>query len=380
MENADNLVEQPTERKNILQFLGKGSQLFAIDLVNAVLTIITLSIYYPWAKAKKLKYMYQHTSLADSRFDFLGTGKEIFRGYIKALLIIGSMYGVIYVFQYYFAEIKENEILLGIFIALLAIIFFFVTPLFTAYAIYGTYRYRCARSTWRGILFGFRADKKEFVRTYFKGYYFLMLPLVIVLPLIIIAVFNMEADPQSPLAIGLMFTAFALYLPMFVAMLYAQSWLECKLYHLTYGNMSLGDLEGSFKGKIGTLFGIHVLGGILSGMTFGIYYFWYKKNVYDYVIQNTWIKQGETEYQCKSSMEGGGIFKLEVVNAILLIFTLGLAYSWTYARTARYITSNIIIPEGIDVDRITQTQSNLANATGEEMADILDMDMGGIFF
>jgi uncharacterized membrane protein YjgN (DUF898 family) len=56
MDNSENTFETITP-KNTVKFYGKGSQLFAIDLLNAVLTIITLGLYYPWAKAKKLKYV-----------------------------------------------------------------------------------------------------------------------------------------------------------------------------------------------------------------------------------------------------------------------------------------------------------------------------------
>lgn len=69
-----------------LEFFGKGSDYFAIMIVNWLLTLITLGFYYPWARAKRLRYVYGQTALNDERFHFAGTGKEMFRGFIKIIL------------------------------------------------------------------------------------------------------------------------------------------------------------------------------------------------------------------------------------------------------------------------------------------------------
>ena len=70
-----------------IEFFGKGSEYFSIMIVNWLLTIITLGLYYPWAKAKKLRYIYGQTALNSERFHFSGTGKEMFLGYIKVIII-----------------------------------------------------------------------------------------------------------------------------------------------------------------------------------------------------------------------------------------------------------------------------------------------------
>ena len=71
-----------------LDFHGKGSEFFGIIIVNWLLTVITLGFYYPWAKAKQLKYLYSATSFNNDRFQFSGTGNEMFIGFIKTLLIM----------------------------------------------------------------------------------------------------------------------------------------------------------------------------------------------------------------------------------------------------------------------------------------------------
>lgn len=377
MDNSENTFETITP-KNTVKFYGKGSQLFAIDLLNAVLTIITLGLYYPWAKAKKLKYVYQNTALADSRFDFLGTGKEIFRGFIKALLILAVFYVLLYSLEFFLPQMQENEILLAVFIIAVLLLVFVGFPFFMAYAMYGTFRYRAARSSWRGILCGFDANKKEFISTYLKGYYFFTLAYGSIIGIIIGAAFMLESYGQDTYIDMAHPLLMALIIPLMFFAVYASSWFQTKLYSITYGNLRLGNLKLNFYGKVSNLFGIQLLGAMLSSLTFGIYYFWLKKNLYNFLIENLKVEQDGNEYAVKSTISGGQVFRLEVGNILLLIFTLGLGYSWTYCRTANFITRNLIMPEEIDLNRIEQTEKTYTDATGEGLSDM--MDMGGIFF
>ena len=68
------------------RFNGEGGTYFGIVFINWVFTVLSLGLYYPWAKAKKLHYLYGETELADSRFSFTGTGAEMFKGFIKAVI------------------------------------------------------------------------------------------------------------------------------------------------------------------------------------------------------------------------------------------------------------------------------------------------------
>src|SRR5688572_28899538 len=77
-----------------LRFLGEGGALFAIQIVNLLLMIVTLGLYYPWAKAQTLRYIYGANEFEGSTLQFHGTGAEMFKGFIKAMLIIAAIYSV----------------------------------------------------------------------------------------------------------------------------------------------------------------------------------------------------------------------------------------------------------------------------------------------
>src|ERR1700676_2003878 len=71
-----------------IRFTGRGGEYFGIWIVNLLLTIVTLGIYSPWAKVRRLQYFYRHTELAGSGFDFHGSPIKILIGRLIALALL----------------------------------------------------------------------------------------------------------------------------------------------------------------------------------------------------------------------------------------------------------------------------------------------------
>ncbi|WP_079851668.1 DUF898 family protein, partial [Acinetobacter baumannii] len=67
------------------KFHGNASEYFGIWIVNILLTIITLSLYAPWAKVRRLRYFYGNTEFFERRFDFTGIPTKILIGRLIAL-------------------------------------------------------------------------------------------------------------------------------------------------------------------------------------------------------------------------------------------------------------------------------------------------------
>jgi uncharacterized membrane protein YjgN (DUF898 family) len=104
------------ETKNYqISFLGNGLDLFKIQLVNFILTLVTFGFYYPWAKTKKVQYLYSNTILQEHPFVFTGTGKELFKGFIKTI----SLFIVAFLI-FIFLSLSKHET-----IGLLFFIFFY---------------------------------------------------------------------------------------------------------------------------------------------------------------------------------------------------------------------------------------------------------------
>jgi len=67
----------------------RGWLLLGIHIVNVLLTIVTLGVYYFWAKVRVRSYILSQTECAGDRFAYHGTGRELLLGFVKAVLLIG---------------------------------------------------------------------------------------------------------------------------------------------------------------------------------------------------------------------------------------------------------------------------------------------------
>jgi len=311
-----------SELKNYeLDYKGKGEDLFGITIVNWLLTAVTLGFYYPWAKAKRLQYLYSNTTLNNEPFAFHGTGKEMFKGFIKALLIFLALYGVLFLFLY--LEMPGMGLIL-FYLGFLAIF-----PI----AIHGAYRYRMSRTSWRGIRFGYRGDRKEFTLEFFKN-------------------------------IGLTIITLGIY----------GSWMTINLRRYLLGNIRFGNTEFEYEGDGGEYFVMNLKNYFLTIFTLGIYAFWWQKELFEYYVNNLSLHKGKENLEFQSKVTGGGFLKLSIVNFFIVIFTLGLGYSWAVTRNMKYFLSNIELEGNLCLDAITQTEANYNDATGEDLEDALDMD------
>lgn len=126
------------------EYHGKTGKLSGIYIVNLLLSIVTLGIYSFWGKTRIRRYMTSHVMLNKDRFEYTGTGMELFTGWLKALLIFLPLIVAI--------EIPfVNLIALPIFFAIISV------------AVFLALRYRLSRTHWRGIRFSLGGLVKEYM-------------------------------------------------------------------------------------------------------------------------------------------------------------------------------------------------------------------------
>lgn len=319
------VIFQPTPEPKRFRYFGKGSEFAIIYFKNLLLTIFTLGLYYPWAKVERLKYHYQSTELDESRFSFTGTGKEVFRGFIKVYVIFFLLYAFLL-----FGLQTQNEVLAFSAIAVFYLFFIFIIP----FAIHGAARYRASRSAWKGIHFKYIGDRMELFWKCVGG--------------MLITIFTL----------GIYGSWFAVDLRKYI------------LSHLRFGNLSF-----DFKGKGESLFWINLKGILLFYPTLGIYMLWYQKNLWNFYAKNTEITQNGKKINFGFNMRAGDVFELIVVNFFLIAFTLGLATPWVIVRTFKFMLRFLYIEEGLDTDSIQQVSyDDYDDASGEDWLDFLDFD------
>ncbi len=310
---------QPARR---LSLHGSGNTLFGIYIVNLFLTVLTLGIYYFWGKTRIRQYLAGHVEFEGDRFAYHGTGKELFVGWLKALLVL---FLPLFVLGLIIALWARDSILAQIIFQLLVYaVILIVIPLATV----GSRRYRLSRLSWRGIRFSFRGRAKEFMRIFIPG--------------VLLSVITL-----------------GLYLPFF--------WSNARRFLVN--NAYFGTVPFEFDGRGEDLFGRYVRAILLSIVTFGIYWFWFAAERQRYY----WAHTTFSTARFRSTVTGGPLFRLSVGNFLLLIFTLGLAWPWVLQRSVRFAFANLSLEGELDTSTIVQ-DAQAAGVTGEGIAEFLDLD------
>jgi uncharacterized membrane protein YjgN (DUF898 family) len=75
-----------------IKFSGSGSEYFRIWIVNLLLSVLTLGLYLPFAKARRLRYFYANTWIDGQALSFHGDPWRMFRGFLL-LLLLAIAYG-----------------------------------------------------------------------------------------------------------------------------------------------------------------------------------------------------------------------------------------------------------------------------------------------
>lgn len=321
LENLEEPLSKPSKTK--IRFTGEGAKFFGIAIVNAILTVLTLGLYYPWAKANTRKYLWNETSIKDSRLVFNGTGKEMFKGFVIAYLVLGSFYGLM------IWGSQHPDVAIYFILA-----FYLVILALAPFAIFGAWRYRVSRTSWRGIFIGFDGNMNDFMKMYFKEVLFVII-------------------------------TFGIYAP----------WMQVKLTNYLFSHTQLGKNRFGFVGDGGTLFGINLLGMFLTYITLGIYFPFFYKNRVNFTIDNTYVDNGEEKKRMHSTLTGNESFKTLALNLLLIIVTFGLAFPWVLMRNMKMVLENVEIPENLDFDNLEQSENTYNSATGDEMSDILDIGL-----
>lgn len=123
---------------------GRGSVLILL-LKNLALNIVTLGFYRFWARTRLRRYLWSNVELLGDPFVYSGTGMELFKGFLRALVVIVPL-GAISVGTDF---IPDPMWMAAAKVPLVLLIFFLIFV-----AMYSARRYRLSRTTWRGIRFG----------------------------------------------------------------------------------------------------------------------------------------------------------------------------------------------------------------------------------
>ena len=316
-------ITSGTGSSDKFNFHAKGGTYFGIFIINRLLAIITLGIYYFWAKIKERRYLYNQTEFEGDGFEYHATGIELLFAFLKVAVFAIIVGGIEYLRILYPGEVTSYIASLALYLIILLI-----TPI----ALVLTQRFRYSRTSWRGIRFSFRGKIKEFMRIFVPG-------------LIL-----------TSLTIGIY---------------YYYLHFQTRDYHINH--TYFGDTKFGFDGNSSDLFKKFLLAIVLSLFTFGIYWFWFAAERHRYYWSHTYF----TNIRFRSTIQGRPLFWLKLTNLLLIVFTLGLGYPYAVIRETRFIFDNLYLEGELDFQAIMQ-DARSPSAVGEGIADAFDIDLVGM--
>ena len=137
----------PGTRLLAIRFTGSGSEYFRIWIVNLLLMVVTLSLYYPWARLRWLRYLCANTQVGGYPLGFHGSARSMLRGYLLVVLMF-ALYSVA-----------------GRFSALAGQVAFCLLVAIWPALVKASVQFRLANTSWRGLRFRFEGTLAEAYRT-----------------------------------------------------------------------------------------------------------------------------------------------------------------------------------------------------------------------
>ncbi len=145
------------------RFDGRRGALGALMLRNLLFSILTLGIYRFWGRTHVRRFVWRHTALLDDSLEYLGTGGELFIGFLIAVAVLLPVFAAYSLLQFLFADGPDHALLA--LEALYYLVLFFMVQI----AIHRMRRYRLTRTAWRGVRFGLGGSSFSYARIAF-GY------------------------------------------------------------------------------------------------------------------------------------------------------------------------------------------------------------------
>ncbi|MEL4887750.1 YjgN family protein [Pectobacterium betavasculorum] len=378
-----------------VQFHGKAGEYFAIWLVNALLTIITLGIYSAWATVRRRRYFYGNTEINGDRFDYHAQPIQILKG---RLLVIG---GIILFYIVMMMSQTLGTILALAFAALIPVI------------VIRNWRYNAIMSSYRGIRFNYHCQTG-------RAYWVLLLcPILLLLAfyiaLVVVIMIGMQSN--SPILMG--FVALAIAIPGFAAVNGIMKMMQLDLYvnNLFFGKTAFkAELTKAAFIKFALISLLIFVPFLIAALSFMSSFFFslfqtvaieeseelvlmmllsYFFNIVMMVVimllgvlvSSSYLVVAQRNYlfsqmslnggvKLHSSMQTMSYMGLLITNSLIIIFSLGWAAPVAEIRHARYLANATAVEGDLALLHVQAHQDTANSALAEEAVQALDLGVG----
>ena len=137
----------------------RPSGFLGLSLKNGLLNLITLTLYRFWGKTEVRQRVWKGVRLNGEAFEYTGRGKELFIGFLLALVVLGVPFlAIVFAVQF-----------IGEWVFLVAYIPMYVfLGWLWGFGTFTAFRYMASRTTWRGVRFQLKGSAAGY------GWYFLL--------------------------------------------------------------------------------------------------------------------------------------------------------------------------------------------------------------
>lgn len=401
---APSTVVVPLESTRLpVRFTGSGSEYFRIWIVNLLLTFVTLSLYLPFARARRLAYFQGNTLVGEHALGFHGDPWKMFRGY----LLVAAL-GITY-------SLASKMSTTAAFVAVAAMAA--VWPALWRASL----QFRAANTSWRGVRMRFEGN--------LEGAYNAMLPAF--LPFVFMVLTGLtvdgkgatgELEAQRAMTEKMGWLMGAIGLGAFVL----APWFMARIKRYQHGHYAyaseqtrLGAGTGAFYGLAFKLMGVSllsilavglltvavvaiaggmaVLGAVFSRagpmghgglaavvaivvmvslfyltlfMLYGPYFTSRSQNL-------VWGTTASNHLRFQSQLRFLPLLKVSVINFLLTVLTLGLYRPFAAVATARLRLESMTLEVDGNVDQwVSANTSGMNDATGDLAGDFFGIDIG----
>lgn len=358
------------QKQPLLSYDGKIGELYGIFIKNLLLQIITLGIYRFWATTNNRRYIWSRMRFQGERFEYTGTGGELFKGFLLAIAIMfGAIVGTVILSA--ILRVITGSAALAV---LPVIALYIVIAVVAAGAYFSAQRYRLSRTQWCGIRGGMTGS------AWVYGVYVLLSGLLCIVTLgqmvpwvsMRLAERRINASSFGSLPFhfegraGVLYGAFVGTFLGIVALFVVLGavFLKGIVALLPIGHAPLKAYDPAAFASFGSVFLFYLL-FIVGALLIQCFYL---ALVTRHVMGNTTLG---TQLRFGSSITAGRLLGMMLGNLAIIVFTLGLGFPIVLHRVMRFAADTLQVSGQLDPRTLGQSDQTPPR-TGEGMLNLLD--------
>lgn len=331
-------------------FTGRAGVYFRIWAVSLFLSILTLGIYSAWGKVRKKRYLYAHTTLDGTGFEFRASPLAILRGRVIAVVLFGG-----------FA-------LSGHFVPGMQVVFVVLLLLLLPWIVVASARFNARNSAWRNITFGFDGTIREAIKIFLGfgalaivtlgfGYpYFRMRRARFMIARHSFGTTHMETDIDT----GGFIVTYLLATLMIVGMIVLGAVATTAAMVVSRTASHVAPDRIVFLGIMGLSYAAYIavfayVRARIGNLTFNA------------------IVAGPL--RCRSTLRARDLVWLYLTNVLAILGTVGLAAAWVTVRMTRYRANQLCLVGDATPEIFIGAPRPAGSATGSEVSDLFDVDV-----